>query len=258
MAAEPESASGGGTVRPLDWPRRIKEVLGRDPLVLCGQRIVDVRTGATMRHELFPRVVAGDELILASEFVRTPEENSSIGEIDRWVVARAIEMAAAGNRVHVNLTLGPIDDAMLELIGERFELTGAEAGVLVLELSERQLIAAPDQCRDFMRDAIILGCRIAVNDFVEGGPEALLLREVPIDYVKLGSEFMKNLETDPARRRAVSGAALTAHRRGQRVIAHGVERVTTLQLLSDLGVDEAQGSVLGAPEPLESLLGIPA
>jgi EAL domain-containing protein (putative c-di-GMP-specific phosphodiesterase class I) len=258
MAAEPESASGGGTVRPLDWPRRIKEVLGRDPLVLCGQRIVDVRTGATMRHELFPRVVAGDELISASGFVRAAAQSSSIGEIDRWVVARAIEVAAAGGPVHVNLTLGSTDETMLELIRERFELTGAEAGALVLELSEGQLIAAPDQCREFMRDAIILGCRIAVNDFVEGGPDAVLLRELPIDYVKLGSEFMGNLESDPARRRAVSGAALTAHRRGHRVIAHGVESVTTLQLLGDLGVDEAQGSVLGAPEPLESLLGIPA
>jgi EAL domain-containing protein (putative c-di-GMP-specific phosphodiesterase class I) len=103
-----------------------------------------------MRHELFPRVVAGDGLISASEFVRTAEDGS-IGEIDRWVVLRAIEVAAAGRPVHVHLSQGATDDAILELIRERFELTGAEAGGLVLELSERQLIAAPDQCRDFMR-----------------------------------------------------------------------------------------------------------
>jgi EAL domain-containing protein (putative c-di-GMP-specific phosphodiesterase class I) len=55
----------------------------------------------------------------------------------------------------------------------------------------------------------------------------------------------------------VTAVAVTAHGCGQRVIAQGVERVTTLELLEELEVDEAQGYVLGAPMPLGSLLGTP-
>jgi EAL domain-containing protein (putative c-di-GMP-specific phosphodiesterase class I) len=259
MAAETESAGGGAAVRPLEWPGRIREALeGGGLLVLHGQRIVDVRTGATVRHELFLRMVDGRRLIPAAEFVPAAEESGSIRDIDRWVVGRAIEVAGGGSPVHLNLSLRTIDEEMLELIRERLELTGADAGDLVLELAECQLVAASEEQLDFVQAAGDLGCELALDGFVEGGPDAFLLRRLPIDYVKLGSDFMGYLETDPARRRAVSGAALTAHRCGQQVIAHGVERVTTLQLLAELGVDEAQGYILGAPEPLESLLGIPA
>jgi EAL domain-containing protein (putative c-di-GMP-specific phosphodiesterase class I) len=220
-----ESAGGGEAVRPLEWPGSVKEAPeGAGLLVLHRQRIVDVRTGATVRHELFPRIVAGSRLIPAGEFVPAAEESRSIREIDCWVVGRAIEVAATGSPVHLNLSLLSIDEEMLELIRERLELTGADAGDLVLELAERQLLAASEEQLDLVQAGGDLGCELALDGDVEGGPDAFLLRRLPIDYVKLGSDFMGNLESDPARRSAVSGAALTAHRSGQLVIAHGVER----------------------------------
>jgi EAL domain-containing protein (putative c-di-GMP-specific phosphodiesterase class I) len=257
MAPEIESAPGGEAARPLDWPRRIREALDRDLFVLHGQRIVDVRTGATMRHELFLRMVDRTRLIPAGEFVMAAEEFGSIREIDRWVVGRGIEVAATGRPVHLNLSMRSTDEAMLDLIRERLEETGADAGDLVLELGERQLVAAPEEQRDFVRVVSNRGCRIALDGFVEGGRGAFLLKRFPINYVKLGPEFIDGLEGEWTRRKAVHNAAETAHRCGQRVIAQGVEKVATLQLLEDLGVDEVQGNALGPPEPLDSLLGTP-
>lgn len=243
---------------PLDWSSRIKEALERDLFVLHGQRIVDVLTGATMRHELFLRMVGRRRLIPAGEFVLAAEEFGSIREIDRWVVGRAIDVTATGRPVHLNLSLRSTDAALLHLVRDRLEETGADPANLVLELGERQLVAAPEERREFVRAAANLGCRIALDGFVEGGRGAFLLKRFPIDYVKLGPEFVAGLETSQSRRDEVTNAVLTAHRHGQRVIAQGVERVATLQLLEALEVDEAQGFVLGAPEPLGSLLGTPA
>jgi Amt family ammonium transporter len=146
---------------------------------------------------------------------------------------------------------------MLELIRERLEATGADPGDLIFELGERKLVAGPEAQRDFVRVASNLGCGIALDGFVDGGRGAFLLKRFPIDYVKLGPDFIEGLDYDPARGEAVATAVLTAHDCGQRVIAQGMERVTTLQLLEELDVDEAQGYVLGAPEPLDSLLGTP-
>src|SRR3954469_11457533 len=81
---------------PLDWSRRIEDALDRDLFVLHGQRIVDVSTGETMRHELFLRMLYRRRLIPAGEFVVAAEEFGSIAEIDRWVARRAIEVAADG------------------------------------------------------------------------------------------------------------------------------------------------------------------
>jgi EAL domain-containing protein (putative c-di-GMP-specific phosphodiesterase class I) len=41
------------------------------------------------------------------------------------------------------------------------------------------------------------------------------------------------------------------------VIAQGVEDLITLQLLQDLGIDEAQGYALGRPEPLDTAFRTP-
>jgi EAL domain-containing protein (putative c-di-GMP-specific phosphodiesterase class I) len=249
-----ESGLGaGGERRMPDWSRRIDEALERDLFVLHGQRIVDVVTGVTMRHELFLRMVDRHRLIPAGEFVMAAEEFGSIREIDRWVVGRAIEVAATGLPVDLNLSVRSTDEAMVELIRERLEETGADPQDLVLELSEAQLTESLARGGAFVDAVADLGCQIALDGFVEGGPESFLLRRFPIGYVKLGAPFIEGLADDRGKRRAVSSAVLKAHRSGQRVIAQGVEGIAVLEQLEDLGVDEAQGHVLGPPESLESL-----
>src|SRR6476619_5802543 len=100
------------------WSDRIRVALERDRFTLHAQRIVDVASGETMRHELFLRMVEDEGLIPAGEFVVAAEEQGSIREIDRWVVGKAIEVAAAGCPVHLNLSVRSTDGDLLALILE--------------------------------------------------------------------------------------------------------------------------------------------
>ena len=100
----------GEGARARDWSRRIEEALERDLFVLYAQRIVDVASGETLRHELFVRMVVGQELIPAADFVPAAEEIGLIQEIDRWVLSRALEVAARGDAVDLNLSLRSADD----------------------------------------------------------------------------------------------------------------------------------------------------
>jgi EAL domain-containing protein (putative c-di-GMP-specific phosphodiesterase class I) len=254
----PGSEGRGAGVRPIEWSRRIEEALGRGLFALHAQRIVDVAAGATVRHELFLRMVDGDELIPAGEFMLAAEEAGSIREIDRWVIGRAIEFAAAGHPVDVNLSLRSTDDELLALIRRRLEETGADPAHLVLELSEEQLAAGLVPGEGFVRGVHETGGRIALDGFVRGGRRSALLKRLPIDFVKLGARFVKGLADDGRHRRKARNAAAKAHDTGQRVIAQGVEDLATLQLLDELGIDEAQGYALGRPEPVDSVLRPPA
>jgi EAL domain-containing protein (putative c-di-GMP-specific phosphodiesterase class I) len=257
MASGQDAGPGrGGPL--LDWSRRIEEALDRNLFVLHGQRIVDIATGETMRHELFLRMVGRQRLIPAGEFVMAAEEFGSIREIDHWVVGRAVEVAAAGHPVDLNLSLRSADEVLLRLIQRRLEESGADPSDLVLEMSEAQLAHAGDTGGAFIVAADELGCRIALDGFVEGGRDSMLLRRFPISYVKLGHPFIENLAVDRGQRRRFAGVVLKAHRSGQRVIAQGVEDLATLEQLEGLGVDEAQGHALGPPESLDPLLGSPA
>src|SRR5215471_12641197 len=145
-----EESGSGGLLRPLDWSRRIEEALERDLFVLHGQRIVDVVSGETMRHELFLRMVDRRRLIPAGEFVMAAEEFGSIRDIDRWVVARAIEVAETGIPVDLNLSVRSTDEEMVELIRDRLEDTGADPANLVFELSEEQMTMGLDAAGAFV------------------------------------------------------------------------------------------------------------
>jgi EAL domain-containing protein (putative c-di-GMP-specific phosphodiesterase class I) len=243
---------------PLDWSRRIEEALKKDLFVLHAQRIVDVPTGETVRHELFLRMVDRRRLIPAGEFVLAAEEFGSIREIDHWVVARAIEIAAGGRRVDLNLSMRSTDETLLELISTKVGETGADPRDLVFEVSEEQLEPAAETRGEFVRALSDLGCKVALDGFVAGGRGSFLIRDLPISFVKLGAPFITDLVTSRGARRSASGAAQKAHRFGQRVIAQGVENLNTLELLEGLGIDEAQGYALGPPESLDKMLGATA
>jgi EAL domain-containing protein (putative c-di-GMP-specific phosphodiesterase class I) len=120
-----DTSPGSGIQGALGWSSRIGEALTRDLFVLHAQRIVDVVSGLTLRHELLLRMVDRKRLIPAGEFVLAAEEFGSIREIDRWVVGRAIEIAARGHAVDVNLSVRSADDEMLDLIRGGFEETDA-------------------------------------------------------------------------------------------------------------------------------------
>ena len=249
---------GGAGLPPLDWSRRIEEALDKDLFVLHAQRIVDVPTGETVRHELFLRMAARRRLIPAGEFVVAAEEFGSIREIDRWVARKAIEVAATGRPVDLNLSVRSTDEVLLDVIREEIERTGADPGDVVLELSEPQLAAAEEDQAEFVHAVSELGCQIALDGFIQGGQNGFLLKRYPLSYVKLGPAFIQDLATNRGTRRSLTSAVLKAHRAGQRVIAQGVESLVTLELLQQLGIDEVQGHALGPPESLDSLLGATA
>jgi EAL domain-containing protein (putative c-di-GMP-specific phosphodiesterase class I) len=156
--------------------------------------------------------------------------------------------------VAVNLSVRSADDELLELIRRNTEETGAASGDIVLELGEEQLRGGLESGEGFVRGVHELGCRIALDGFVKGGRGAVLLKELPIDYVKLGGRFVSGLAADGRRRRKARNATAKAHASGQRVVAQGVEDLITHQQLQDLAIDEAQGYALGRPEPVEALL----
>jgi EAL domain-containing protein (putative c-di-GMP-specific phosphodiesterase class I) len=254
IARQRDPHRGGSFAGTFEWSRRIQRALQRGQFVLHAQRIVDVQTGETLRHELFLRMVDRNRLIPAGEFVIEAERFGSIRAIDRWVVGKAIETAATGHIVDLNLSMRSADDELVDLIQQRLERAGADPGNLVFELSEAQLATAIETRGRFVEAVTELGCGIALDGYISGGRGSPLLRELPVDWVKLGGAYVNGVESDRGKRKAVTNATFAAHRSGQRVIAQGVESLSTLELLADLGIDEAQGNALGPPEPLESAL----
>ena len=103
-----------------------------------------------------------------------------------------------------------------------------------------------------------IGCHFALDDFGTGYAALTYLKLLPIQYVKIDRDFVRDLATNRRSRALVSGVVALADGCGQRTIAEGVEHDSTLRMLGELGVDMAQGFLLGKPAPAESESSDPA
>ena len=204
------------------------------------------------REELLLRMVGrSGELYAPGAFLGVAEKYGLILEIDQWVVKQAVRLAAQGRHVSANLsaeTIVTID--LLALIENEIRQAGADPSNLVFEITETTLMRDIDKGEAFARGLAALGCGVALDDFGTGFGTFTHVKRLPIKYLKIDIEFVRDLVASSANQHVVKAIVNLAQGFGCQTIAEGVENAETLQLLQLLGVDFGQGFHLGRPAPL--------
>ncbi|MGZ4413449.1 MAG: sensor domain-containing phosphodiesterase [Gaiellaceae bacterium] len=232
----------------LAWVGRIREAIDEDRLVLHAQPIVPLK-GGVHAEELLVRLVTRDgDTIPPGSFLPIAEKYGLIEDIDRWVISRGLEIAKDGRRVEINLSANSIGNPkVLSHIKREFNRTGVRTTDIVFEITETALMNNLDAGETFAHNLTALGCRLALDDFGTGFGSFTYLKRLPIDYLKIDVDFVRDLPTSTANQNVVRGIVNLAQAFGQQTIAEGVEDAATLTLLKDYGVDFAQGFHLGRP-----------
>jgi PAS domain S-box-containing protein len=233
------------------WLGRIRDALDEKRLVLYAQPIVDLVTGETVQHELLLRM--RDEhggIIAPGEFLPVAERYGLISEIDHWVIRQAVEIAAGGTATEFNLSGRSIaDPTIIRELATAIHETGADPSLLVVEVTETALAGQIEAGRTFARSVKELGCRLALDDFGTGFSSLSYLKHLPADFLKIDIDFVRELTSSETDARVIRGIVGLAREFDQTTIAEGVEDEATLLLLKELGVDQAQGYLLGRPAP---------
>jgi PAS domain S-box-containing protein len=237
------------------WAGRVRDALDADRFVLHAQPIVSLADGSTVQHELLIRMLdERDGIIPPGRFLPTAEETGLIVDIDRWVAHEAIALAAAGHAVELNLSARSLAaPGMLDHIRDELRATGADPSLLVVELTETALITDAAAAERFIAGLRDLGCGLALDDFGTGYGGFTYLKRLPIDYLKIDMEFVRDLTHSTASQEVVRAVVSLARGFGQRTVAEGVEDADTMALLRELGVDLAQGYVIARPAPLDDV-----
>jgi PAS domain S-box-containing protein len=243
----------------LAWLERIQEALTEERFVLYGQPIIDLKTGEIAQRELLIRMrdrrapggISG--LIAPGEFLPVAEEFGLITEIDRWVIDRGTEIAATGCAVEVNVSGRSISaPGLVDHIRHAIQRAGAGPEKLVFEITETALVSDEPAARVFVESLHALGCKIALDDFGTGYGGFTYLKQLPVDFLKIDIEFVRDVRNNSASRNVVEAIVGLARGFGLKTVGEGVEDEASLNLLRKLGVDYAQGFHTGRPAPLET------
>lgn len=236
----------------LSWIGRIRDALDEQRFVLYSQPIVPLVEGRRS-EELLLRMISRDgEVVLPGSFLPVAERYGLVGEIDRWVIGQAARLAASGDRViEVNLSAASIGSTdLLPFIQLQLAATGADPANLVFEITETALMHDLPAGEAFARGVADVGCGLALDDFGTGYGSFTYLKTLPISYIKIDSDFVRDLVSNEANQHLVRAIVSLARAFGLRTIAEGIEDEATLTLLHAEGVDFGQGYHLGRPAPV--------
>jgi diguanylate cyclase (GGDEF)-like protein len=240
------------------WLERVREALEHDRFVLHGQPILDLATGEVARHELLLRMVADDgSLVMPGAFLGLAERGGVIGGIDRWVLRRAFAMLREAQQsgqqpcFSVNLS-GPSvgDPEVLALIEAELATLPHPHGALLLEVTETAAVVDLERARLFAERLKLLGCRLALDDFGSGYGSFAYLKQLPFDVLKIDGQFVRGLVGSLEDQAVVTALVTIARALCKETVAEFVQDQPTLDLLRELGVDQAQGYHVGRPGPL--------
>jgi EAL domain-containing protein (putative c-di-GMP-specific phosphodiesterase class I) len=186
-----------------------------------------------------------------------------IQELDRWVVARALELLAERERqnaplsLHVNISGASLADlSVLEFIERRFDEGDADPARFTFEITDTPRMPEYEKAGGFADRLSEFGCQVAIDDYGAGFGPFHYLKQVPFDLIKIDGAFIRDMRNSDADQLTVQAIVQIARGLGKTTIAEYVEDEPTVQMLREFGVDMAQGYHLGRPVEIEEALAV--
>jgi diguanylate cyclase (GGDEF)-like protein/PAS domain S-box-containing protein len=201
------------------------------------------------------------ELVPPSAFIPAAERYNLMPSLDRWVISHTLETlvyrgdaGTAPYTLAINLSGTTLNDArFLDFLLDELTAAAVPPGALCFEITETAAIANLGQVVGFMRALKARGCRFSLDDFGTGLSSLTYLKNLPVDYVKIDGQFVRNVTRDPADECVVEAIARMAKAFKIQAIAERVESREVMRRLGELGVSFAQGFFIAVPQSVAEL-----
>nr|WP_060891502.1 EAL domain-containing protein [Streptomyces europaeiscabiei] len=265
----------------------LRAAVGRGEFVLDYQPLVGMAQGEVRGVEALVRWHHPQfGLLTPNRFISLAEEDGSIVQLGRWILATACRQARRWQIDHpdrapifvsVNVAVRQVwDSDLVADVAEILAETGLAPHLLQLELTESALMGSAGRPLQALKALSDMGVRIAIDDFGTGYSNLAYLSRLPVSVLKLDGAFVRGFQYEsgeeggaagddgqpnPADEIIVEALVQLAHRLGLSVTAEGVETDAQASRLRRLGCDTGQGWLYSRavpPERIAELLGAAA
>jgi diguanylate cyclase (GGDEF)-like protein/PAS domain S-box-containing protein len=233
-------------------------------LRLLYQPIVDLANHDVVGGEALVRWERpGFGLLSPSEFIDIAERTGQIVPLGAWVAEQACQTAVRLGQlerpplsVSINVSARQlIDPGLVAMLRSALSHTGCPPAAVVIEVTETALMHDMDSATAALRDIKALGVAVALDDFGIGYSSLLYLKNFPVDRIKIDKSFIVGLGAHAPDTAIVASTISLGHNLGVQVVGEGVETVSQLNLLRQMGCDFAQGFLCSPPLTLAELQG---
>lgn len=246
----------------LNLEQGLRRAIEEDQLLLHYQPQVELADGRIVGVEALVRWNHPQHgMIPPVRFIPVAEESGVIDSLGRWVLERACrEVAGLRQRSGEQLRLA-VNVSAREFMREDFiasvlatlAQTGFPATALELEITESTLQTI-ERSMEILAALKQQGIAVSIDDFGTGYSSLSVLRDLPIDRIKIDRSFIIHL---PERREGmaiIEAIVALASSLGMEIIVEGIERREQATLLLGLGCGGGQGYLFSRPVPHPQLL----
>ncbi|HEX4763503.1 MAG TPA: EAL domain-containing protein [Usitatibacter sp.] len=192
-----------------------------------------------------------------STFIPVAEETGLIHALGEWSLREGCTCLAKWRKKgsafdgHLSINVSPWQLARPEFVDrlcETLDATHVEPGHLTLEITESAVLFDVNETVAKLRQIRPLGVRIALDDFGTGYSSLALIKDLPLDAIKIDQSFVRHLQ-EGANKHLIRVVVAIGAELGLEIIAEGVETAGELDALAALGCTRLQGYFLGRPMP---------
>ena len=193
------------------------------------------------------------------DFITTLEEAGLIFDLDQFVWDRVCQDLRRWNgqghhrSVSVNVSRDDIREGR-DIPGHFHDLIrkyGLSTDQLRIEITETAYVEDSDLLITTTERLRELGFQVEMDDFGSGYSSLHMLKEVPVDRIKLDLHFLTAAGDSEKCRTIVSCMINMVHLLGMEMIAEGVETIEQARFLDDQGCSMMQGYYFYKPMPVE-------
>jgi EAL domain-containing protein (putative c-di-GMP-specific phosphodiesterase class I) len=127
--------------------------------------------------------------------------------------------------------------------------SGIGATRLTIEITEDTVVGDPELCGRVLSMLRRVGVRLSLDDYGTGYSSLSMLRQLPLDELKLDRSFGLAADLDPRAGAIVRSTAALARELGLTLVAEGIETAETMALLRECGCQVAQGFLFATALP---------
>lgn len=247
----------------MQWVSRITRAIDEDRLELYFQPIVPVGEMVDKRGHFELLVRMRDEngrMVPPNAFIPAAERYNIMPMVDRWVIVHALRDLAFrpeegksddGYTLAINLSGTSLnDDKFLEFVIAAIDEHRPHERTICFEITETAAISNLARAVHFMNELKARGCEFSLDDFGNGLSSFSYLQNLPVDYIKIDGNFVRNIAANHVHQCMVDAIHRVGKAMGIRMIAEHVESRQTLELLAEIGVEYVQGFHISAPQPV--------
>ncbi len=243
----------------MHWASRIQQAIDEDRLRLYYQPIVAAQEDEEDIHcEIFVRMI--DELgdmVPPGAFIPAAERYNFMSTIDKWVIENTFECLRNSPdhyKFAINLSGGSINSGeFLKFVKKQLRKSHINAEQICFEITETAAISNLNTARKFIEEIKVIGCKFSLDDFGSGLSSFGYLKSLPVDFLKIDGQFVRDLLKDQIDYAMVKSINDVGHIIGIKTIAEYVENESIKNELVEMGVDYLQGYYTGEPKPLEEI-----